>query len=60
VFEALKEIDYQEVTALWEKVFAVCSKHIPTGEEESVEDMRNSRRWMDHVVDESLLYLQNQ
>uniref|UniRef100_A0A915EGH0 Nuclear pore protein n=1 Tax=Ditylenchus dipsaci TaxID=166011 RepID=A0A915EGH0_9BILA len=54
--EAVNEINDKDVSDIWEKIFAICSK--PLLEEETVREMRTSKKWAEHVVNQSTKYLQ--
>lgn len=59
--ESVAEIDEKEVTLLWEKALAILSHSlIEDAENESVVELRASRKYAEHVIQKSTAFLHEQ
>lgn len=56
----MEDINEKEVKEIWNKVFVICSKPFLEGSSENIRDMRLSKRWVEHVVNDSIDFLHNQ
>lgn len=54
--ETVDEVNEKEVTNIWQKAFAVCSRSL-IEDSENVFDLRLSRKWFEHVTENSTNFL---
>ena len=59
LMEAITEVNDPAIQSIWDKIFAICEKRLLEGDI-GIDQLRASKTWMRHVVQNATEYLQNE